>query len=261
MKPITPKKSLGQNFLVNSRIQERIIAACDLQTDETVLEIGPGKGALTQKIIEQVKLVLAIEKDKRCVDHLCGQMEGKSIEIVHADILAYPFESLQPKTKIIGNLPYNIATPIIEKFLKHRKRFSAFYMTVQLEYGQRMAAKPNAKKAKVYGAFSCFVQYYADVKMLFKIKNTAFHPVPKVESCFLKLTPREPQWKAENEEFLFRLIRTCFSQRRKTILNSLSSIVDKKTMKPVLGKLQIHPTLRAENLSLEKFVHLANALV
>ena len=254
-----PKKSLGQNFLINPNVGERIITSCDLTPTDIILEIGPGKGALTHSLSSCAKKVIAIEKD----DHLAAQLKrtfaNTNVEVIHGDILKYPFDGLPNNTKIVGNLPYNIATPIIEKVLNNRRKFNAFYMTVPLEYGQRIAAQPNSKS---YGSFSCFVQYYADTKILFKIKNSSFQPIPKVQSCFLQLDLlKEPKHKAQDEEGLFRIIRACFGQRRKTVQNTLSTIFRKERTGELLQALDIDPKLRAENISLEKYVQISNMAV
>ncbi len=254
-----PKKSLGQNFLVNPNVARRIVEACDLKPTDVILEIGAGKGALTHLIAGKVRSVIAVEKD----DHLAGQLQkdfhGTNVTIVHADILEYPFEKIPDRVKIIGNLPYNIATPIIEKVFHYKKRVTGFYITVQLEYGQRIAARPHNKD---YGSFSCFVQYHANPKILFKIKNASFQPVPKVQSCFLSMGLREkPSVFAKDEEFLFGVIRAAFGHRRKTIENSLSAILAKEKISALLQELKINPKLRAENLSLEDFARISNHMV
>ena len=251
-----PKRSLGQHFLVDPRIRERIIAACDLTKDDVVLEIGPGKGALTRPLADRVKKVLAIEKDNFLAPQLEKESAGTNVAIEHADILKYPFEQLPAPMKVVGNLPYNIATPIIEKVLAFRHKFSVFYMTVQLEYGNRIVARQGNKE---YGSLSCFVQYYAQAQKLFKIPPSAFRPAPKVDSCFLSLRMRpEPARKARDEEFLFKLIRACFSQRRKAIRNSLAVVYGREEGEELLRNLNIDPMLRAEDLSLEDYVRLAN---
>lgn len=255
-----PKKSLGQNFLVNPRVRQRIVDACELQPDDVVLEIGPGKGALTRPLAARVKKVFAVEKD----DYLAGQLQNEfhetNVTVLHADVLAYPFDRLPDGLKVIGNLPYNIATPIIEKVLAFRHKFPVFYMTVQMEYGRRLAARPCSKD---YGSLSCFVQYYAQPQKLFRIPPSAFAPIPKVDSCFLSLRMRrEPEGAASDlfDPFLFKLIRACFNQRRKTLKNALSSICSKERLEDLLLKLNINPMARAEELSVRDYVGLAQRL-
>lgn len=256
--PFIPKKSLGQNFLINTNIAERIVDSSHLTSTDIVLEIGPGKGALTHGLAQRCKNVWAVEKDKKLADQLQIDFKDSNVHIVCDDILKYPFESLPNNIKVIGNLPYNIATPIIEKIINYRQKFQTVYITVQLEYGQRLAAKPGTKS---YGSFSCFVQYHMEPKILFKIKNSAFQPIPKVQSCFLRLAIlNEPKQKADNSDFLFKLIRSCFGQRRKTIRNSLSGMLDKESVPSLLKKLDINPKLRAENLSLEDYVRISNTV-
>ena len=159
---------------------------------------------------------------------------------------------------MIGNLPYYIASPIMTRLLDDRKFFSSIFITVQLEFGQRLCAKVDTKD---YSALSCFVQYFASVKMLFKIKNSAFKPVPKVDSCFIRLIPYENfSLKANDEELLFKIIRGAFQQRRKILPNTLSSLIEREKLYPILESLKIDPKLRPENLSVKDFVGLANAV-
>ena len=197
--------------MVDPRIRERIIAACDLTKDDVVLEIGPGKGALTRPLADRVKKFSPLRKIIFSPRNWKKESAGTNVAIEHADILKYPFEQLPAPMKVVGNLPYNIATPIIEKVLAFRHKFSVFYMTVQLEYGNRIVARPGNKE---YGSLSCFVQYYAQAQKLFKIRRRRFVP-PQGRFLFLSLRMRpEPARKARDEEFLFKLIRACFSQRR-----------------------------------------------
>ena len=257
IKDFVPKKRLGQNFLINPHIKQKIISSCQLQPSDCVLEIGPGQGALTMAIAPYVQKVIAIEKDHELAFGLKEHFKNSNVTVIHGDILKFPFSSLPEKLKIIGNLPYNIATPIIEKVFTHHKQFSSFYMTVQLEYGRRLSAKPNSKD---YGSLSCFVQYYAEVKMLFRIKNTAFYPRPKVQSCFIQLDMRkEPKFQIHSEDLFFKILRHAFGQRRKTIQNSLSQVFKKNQLLSVLESLNIDPKLRAENLKLEDYVRITNA--
>lgn len=258
MKKLLPaKKSLGQNFLGDPFVRQKMIAAAELKADETVLEIGPGRGFLTDELIKSVKNVIAVETDTDLIPHLQNAYANKNLRLIHHDILSFPFENLPNRIKIVSNLPYNIATPIIEKVIANREKFYDFFMTVQLEYGQRLCAKPNSKD---YGSLSIFVQYYGQTKLLFRIKETAFYPRPKIQSCFVRFTPYKTlPYKAQEETLLFEITRAAFGQRRKTISNSLSQIIPKADLKEVLSRLKIKDTARAENLAVKDFVDVSNA--
>jgi len=279
-----PKKELGQNFLVDKHIQQKIIQACELNAEDVVVEIGPGQGVLTQLIAPHVKQLTCVETDRDLIEPLrmsfpnvppgrdpaaAVTLIGPSfrtlagarnpVEIIHADFLKWNMEDLPDGIKVIGNIPYYISTPIIEKLIENRAKVSMAFLTVQLEFGQRLTSKPGGKD---YGSLSCFAQYYADIKMLFKIKNTCFKPVPKVDSCFLRLTMRpRPQEIASDEEFLFKLIQTAFQQRRKNIVNSLKGLVGKEKLEESLKALNINLNARPENLTLSNYINLCNRLV
>ncbi|HBG61824.1 MAG: ribosomal RNA small subunit methyltransferase A [Omnitrophica WOR_2 bacterium GWF2_38_59] len=252
------KKRLGQNFLIDTEIQNRIVSSCDLHENDIVLEIGPGQGALTEKIARQVKSVIAIEKDRTLAKELQEKYHGSNIKVLCADFLKYSFDELEGDIKVIGNLPYNVATPIIERLLENRSLFTFVYITVQLEHAQRMVAKPASKS---YGSLSCFVQFYSNTNILFKIGSQAFWPVPKVQSCFMKLEIlKDARYRVENEALLFSIIKNAFSQRRKTIVNSLAGLVGKINIIDLLEKLNISPKLRAENITLKEYVAITNKL-
>jgi 16S rRNA (adenine1518-N6/adenine1519-N6)-dimethyltransferase len=275
-----PKKHLGQNFLTDIRIQQKIVQSCDLKPEDVVVEIGPGEGVLTRAIAPQVKRLICVETDRDLIGPLqmsfpnvppldgippeAATSIGNPVEIVHADFLKWDFFSLCHSResgnpiKVIGNIPYYISTPIIEKLIEDRTRLSSAFLTVQLEFGQRLTAKPGGKD---YGSLSCFAQYYADIKMLFKIKNTCFKPAPKVDSCFLRLTMRPYSQKAGDEGFLFKLIQTAFQQRRKNIVNSLKGLVGKEELEGALENLGINFNARPENLTLSNYIDLCNRLV
>ena len=253
-----PKKHFGQNFLADKHTQRKIIQACDLKIEDVVVEIGPGQGVLTRLIAPKVKRLICVETDRDLIEPL-RDCFGNSVEVVHADFLKWDMGDLPPETKVIGNIPYYISTPIIEKLIQARTKFSAAFLTVQLEFGQRLTAKSGGKD---YGSLSCFAQYYADIKMLFKIKNTCFKPAPKVDSCFLCLMMRsQPQALAADEEFLFKLIQTAFQQRRKNIVNSLKGFVTKEKLEESLEDLGINFNARPENLTLLNYINLCNGLM
>ncbi|MDE2027294.1 MAG: ribosomal RNA small subunit methyltransferase A [Candidatus Omnitrophica bacterium] len=249
------KKHLGQNFLIDGRIQQKIIQACDLKADDIIVEIGPGQGALTRLMASDVKRLIAVETDRDLIESLCSNLP--SVEIVHADFLKWDMGHLPDGIKVIGNIPYYISTPIIEKLIENRKRISTAFLTVQLEFAERLAAKPGGKD---YGSLTCFVQYYMDVKVLFRIKNTCFRPSPKVDSCCVRLDMKH-QLQDVDEKFLFKLIQTAFQQRRKTIINSLKGMVDKEMLGKALADLGIKSNARPEQLTLSNYIELCKCLV
>ena len=256
--PHRPKKHLGQNFLTDSRIQQKIVQACDLKSEDIVVEIGPGQGILTRLIAPQVKKLVCVETDRELIEPLRLSLKG-TVEVIHADFLKWDMSHLPYGIKVIGNIPYYISTPIIEKLIENRVKVSVAFLTVQLEFGQRLTAKSGGKD---YGSLSCFAQYYADIKMLFKIKNTCFKPAPKVDSCFLQLMMSCKQDNpANDEEFLFKLIQTAFQQRRKTIVNSLKGLVGKEKLEVSLKILGINPNARPENLTLLNYIDLCKSIV
>ncbi|MDP8265098.1 MAG: 16S rRNA (adenine(1518)-N(6)/adenine(1519)-N(6))-dimethyltransferase RsmA [Candidatus Aceula lacicola] len=253
---IRPKKRLGQNFLTDLNVVDKIILACDLKKTDCVLEVGSGLGALTKKIAPNVKMLVAIEKDHSLIEELSKKSFGPHVTLCNDDILKFDFLKLNKEIKLIGNLPYYISSPIIEKLIENSNRISSAFITVQLEFANRLVAKPNTKE---YGSLTCFVQYHATPTLLFKIKNSCFRPIPKVQSAFVRLDfKKNPSPKAKNEDLLFETIRRAFQQRRKTILNSLSTKYKKSQIENVLKNCNINPKSRAENLTLDNFVSIAN---
>jgi len=264
----TPKKHLGQNFLTDTHIQQKIIQACELKADDVVVEIGPGQGVLTRLIAPHVKKLICIETDRDLIEPLRSSLPAR-VDIIHADFLKWDFKQIQTdlvpcapgtrsvQVKVIGNIPYYISTPIIERIIKNRSIISSVFLTVQLEFGQRLMAMPGGKD---YGSLTCFVQYYADTKIFFKIKNSCFNPAPKVDSCFLQLKMKSTLQEVD-EEFLFTLIQTAFQQRRKNIVNTLKGIVGREKLENELKALNIDPNARPENLTLSNYINLCNRLM
>lgn len=253
-----PKKSLGQNFLIDRSIREKIIQASDLKKNDTVLEIGPGRGEISEGLLKSVKKLIAVEIDPS----LCAALKDKfstraNFELINADILKIDLSKLSPgagKIKVIANLPYYISTPAIIHLLKYKKHIREIYLTLQKEVAQRICAAPGTK---AYGAFSCFAQFHSQPEILFEIKNTSFWPRPKVDSCFIRLKAlNKPRLKIADEERFFRIIRTAFNQRRKQLKNSLKKILPTEAFK----QAGINPNSRAENLSLADFARLNNFL-
>jgi len=256
-----PKKRLGQNFLVDKNLQKKIILNCGIRPVDTVLEIGSGRGELTRLIADKAKLLYALELDSS----LCGALREEfktlcNVKIINQDILRLDlsgyFTDLQNRIKVIGNIPYYITTPIIEHLLKYRQYIDSIFLTVQKEFGARMVASPGSKE---YGALSCFVQYYTEAKILFTLKNTCFSPVPKVDSCFLRLDMRKDlPLDAERERFFFRVVRAGFNQRRKTLRNSLKGIFLKEKLDLFFAKYGLDVNIRPEDLSRQDFINLIN---
>ena len=263
---IKPKKSLGQNFLTDRNIQRKIISASSLKEDEVVLEIGSGKGDLTRLIIPRVNRVFALEIDQRLLPFLRGLEDSDPgrCRVIGGDILKFDLDALlrennvAGKIKVIGNIPYYISSPIIERLIGFRKRISTVYLTVQKEFARRAAAFSGSKE---YGSFSCFLRYYAVCRILFEIKRGSFSPVPNVDSSFISLAFRdEPPVKVDDEESFFKLVRTAFNQRRKTLRNSLEGAVDRERLEDFFGRTGIDKNVRPEMLSLEEFAEMYNYL-
>lgn len=263
---IRPKKYLGQNFLVDHKLADEIISMCRLSSMDWALEIGPGLGALTRRLADSVKKVIAVEKDRRVCAALLELMRGfGNVQIICEDFLELDLiralSECPPKIKAIGNLPYYITTPIIEKLIISRDNFSSIFITVQKEVGERICAKPGTK---VYGSFSCFVQFHAKPVALLEIGKRAFYPQPAVDSVFMELSvlPRPPIEVGDTARF-FNIIRAAFGKRRKMMLNSLlycaSLGLDKSGVAALLERAGIKPTARAEELSLEDFAKISNA--
>lgn len=262
------KKRFGQNFLIDRNILSKILRFISLSKDDIVLEIGPGKGILTEELSTQAAKVIAVELDKDLYSYL--QMELKdisNIDLVKGDILEFDLRGFLKKTKvkdkirIVGNIPYSITTPILEYIFSNIDLIDGAYIMVQKEFALRLVAKPNTKD---YSSISCFAQFFTEPALLFTVKRTCFKPNPKVDSCFVRLLPRQPNFwpvglRPKDKELLFKVIRNAFNQRRKNILNSLSYLLNKDAVAGVLAKLSLDNNLRAENLSLEDYIRISNA--
>jgi 16S rRNA (adenine1518-N6/adenine1519-N6)-dimethyltransferase len=225
-----------------------------------VLEIGAGTGLMTGLIATSVKEVIALEIDGSLIDRLKDSVKDfKNVNIVNQDILKFDLNQILAKRlKAFGNIPYYITTPIIEHLLRFRDKIEMIFLTVQKEFGRRMVAQPGSKD---YGSFSLFVQYYTEPKILFNIKKNSFYPAPKVDSCFLRLYIRlSPAVSVKNEQVLFKVIRSSFQQRRKTLKNSLKSMIPAEKLNSFFEKYGINPKVRSETLSLQDFANLANLI-
>jgi 16S rRNA (adenine1518-N6/adenine1519-N6)-dimethyltransferase len=263
-----PNKRLGQHFLVDRGIIEGIISRAGFQTSDMVLEIGPGQGALTFPLARSVGHVVAVEKDTR----LAGLLEEKlsragiaNVTLINRDILKWDFNEISnhssAKIQVIGNLPYNISSPFLEKLVENRNLVSRAVLMFQLEVARRLTASPGSK---AYGAMTLTVRYHAKPTAFFEVSAEAFFPRPKVNSMVLELDFERPYPKrAVHDGDLKRVVRGAFAHRRKTLLNSLKGFFPSWNPEMILEAMKkcgIDPGTRAETLDMDDFLCLGTAL-
>ncbi len=257
------KDSLGQNFLIDDNILDRIIALSEIE-DESVLEIGPGIGNLTKKLAKKAKKVVTVEIDDRLINLLNERLvTEKNIEIVNADALEVDFKQyFTEQFSVIANIPYYITSPLIMKMLEGSYNLNKLVVMVQQEVAERMAASPGGKD---YGILSLVVQYYSKANILFNVSAESFFPQPEVKSAVIELNVREnPIVKVKDKEFLFTIIKAAFQQRRKIVRNSLAKAnnidLNKEIIDQALNEAEINPRIRAERIPLKDFAKLSNIL-
>lgn len=260
-------KSLGQNFLIDDNVIDRILEGARVSEGDKIIEVGPGIGTLTREMAKKAEKVTAIEIDKNLIPILEETLsEFDNVEVINEDILKVDVEKLVDEklsggpVKLIANLPYYITTPIVMKFLEEDIPVTDIVVMVQKEVADRMNAVPSTKD---YGALSVAVQYYCDTEIVAKAPRHMFIPQPNVDSTVIGLHIREEKkYNAENEDIFFKTVKAAFGQRRKTLLNSLSSMgmLDKASVKEVLSDAGIDEKRRGETLSIEEFAHLSNII-
>lgn len=259
-------KSLGQNFLTDKNIIDRIIEGSGIGPEDLVIEIGPGIGVITREAAQAAKKVIAVEIDTDLLpvlQYTLGDLDN--VEVVNQDILKTDLKELiadedfSGKVRVIGNLPYYITTPIIMKLLEEDIGAETITVMMQKEVADRLIADPGSK---VYGAASVSVQYYSRVTRIADVSKDSFMPQPKVDSAVLRLDVREePAVHPMNEKHFFGVVRTAFSQKRKTLLNSLGATgASKEVIRESLEEAGIDEKRRAETLSLEDFARVSDAL-
>lgn len=262
-------KSLGQNFLTDKNIIDKIIEGAAIGEDDLVIEVGPGIGVITYEASLAARKVIAVEIDRNLIPILAETLaERDNIEIVNSDILKTDVNELIAEARkndgtlknvqIIGNLPYYITTPIIMKLLEEGVEADGITVMMQKEVADRIKAVPNTK---AYGALSVAVQYYCEVETVVNVPKEVFIPQPQVDSTVLRLNIRkEKAVRAVSDEMFFRVVKAGFGQRRKTLSNSLMGVegISKEIVKDALEAAGIEPTRRAETLNLEEFAELAN---
>jgi 16S rRNA (adenine1518-N6/adenine1519-N6)-dimethyltransferase len=251
-----PRKRFGQNFLRDQHVIDRIITVIHPKAGGFYLEIGPGLGALTQPLLKILGKLQVVELDRDIIPPLIESCKNLGSLTVHeADALKFDFHPCVPpgeKLHVIGNLPYNISTPILFHLFTQLDCISDMHFMLQKEVVDRMVAPPGNKQ---YGRLSVMVQYYCQVNSLFDVPPASFYPAPKVNSSIIRLVPyAEPPFPAKNKQFLDEIVREAFNQRRKTLRNSLKAYFNDEQF----ALAGINPDLRAEMLSVEDFVRLSN---
>jgi 16S rRNA (adenine1518-N6/adenine1519-N6)-dimethyltransferase len=262
---IFPKKRLGQHFLVDRNILDKVIRTAEVTKEDVVLEVGPGLGEMTFGLSQKAKRVIAIEIDSKLVNQLRIKFEDiPNLEIHQGDILKYDFSPLFQKAgrplKVVANLPYQISTPLLFRFLEEREKFSSLLLMLQKEVAQRLIASPGNKE---YGPLSIFVQRVSEVSIRFFIKPTAFFPPPKVDSALVEIRWRKsPLVDLEDEGWFKKVVQGCFNYRRKTLINGLrySGLPLPKDIEQRMKRIHLNPQRRPETLTIKEFSSLAEIL-
>ena len=269
---IRANKSLGQNFLIDDKVVEGIINGSDVNKDDLVIEIGPGLGTLTKYLLEKAKKVICVELDNKMINILEDRFKlYDNFELLHNDILKVDLNSIIKKekeqsdikqVKIVANLPYYITTPIIMKLLEDKLDLDSITVMIQKEVADRLIATPGDKDT---GAITYSVYYYATSKSLLEVPKDSFIPEPEVTSEVIKLEIRkEPPVEVKNKEVMFRIIKSAFMQRRKTLLNALTNtkvFLNKEEGLKILNKLNLPEDVRAEKLTLQDFADITNEFI
>ncbi|QKI80635.1 dimethyladenosine transferase [Kroppenstedtia eburnea] len=264
------KKSLGQHFLTDRRILDKMMEAAGLGPEAGVLEIGPGIGALTERLAVEAGQVVAVELDERLIPVLSSLFSDQPhVRIVQGDVMSLDLSRLLQdhlgdcsRISVVANLPYYVTTPILMRLLEEKLPLDRIVIMIQKEVAERLTASPGSK---AYGSITVATRYYAETEWVTKVPAHVFVPRPQVDSAVIRLKIRQrPPVEVRDEALLFRVIRAAFGQRRKTLLNALSTgAVDgegKETISRVLSETGIDPKRRGETLSLEEFALLSNRL-
>ena len=256
------KKKFGQNFLINKDIIDEIIEKSEITENDVVIEIGPGLGTLTKELLKTAKKVIAVELDEDMIDVLQKRFMDEKLELVNDDILKVDISEFTKKygpVKVVANLPYYITTPIVMKLLESGYDITSITVMVQKEVGERIC---STSKDRENSAITISVNYYANARIIIDVPKENFLPSPEVDSVVIKLDIlKNPPVSLVNKAKFFALVKAAFSQRRKTINNSLASGgYDKKKIKEVLAKLGLDPKLRAEDLSIQDYANISNEL-
>ena len=264
---ITANKNLGQNFLIDDEAVAGIVEAANVSKDDLIIEIGPGLGTLTKELLDRAGKVICIELDKRMIEILNDRFSMyDNFKVLNDDVLKVDLKTLIANekiksTKIVANLPYYITTPIIMKLLEERLDIETITVMIQKEVADRLVTKPGTGDT---GAITYTIHYYTEPKRVLEVPNTAFIPVPKVNSTVINLNIlKKPRVTVKDEAKLFEVIKTAFMQKRKTLVNALansSKFGTKEQIEKILQTLEIDNKIRPEKLTLEEFTQIAEAI-
>jgi 16S rRNA (adenine1518-N6/adenine1519-N6)-dimethyltransferase len=262
---LIPRKGWGQHFLVDRNILNKVIWTAQVEKEDAVLEVGPGLGEMTIALARQAKRVIAIEIDSKLVAILNEKMKNyPNVEVVRSDILKVDFNQFLKKEghpiKVVANLPYQVSTPLLFRFIESKETFSTFTLMLQKEVAERMVAPPGGKE---YGPLSIFIQMFSDVSIRFFIKPSAFFPPPKVESAVVQMVWKEkPMIETNDEEWFKRVVKACFGYRRKTLVNALrhSELSLPESIELKMEAIGIDPRRRPETLTIQEYANLAKVL-
>ena len=261
---LSPRKRFGQNFLIREDLAERIVEHCRLHHDDVVVEIGPGAGALTPRLAQRSRALVAVEKDVGLAAFLREDLEGWGrVELVEGDFLEFDLAAVAErygaeKLVVVGNIPYNVTTPILERIFEQRRVVRSAVLLVQKEYAERLAAAAGSPE---YGSLTLFARYHALLEPLMNIRASAFWPRPEVDSMLVRALLRESPPVEAPEALLFRIIRGSFQQRRKQLANTLENALglDREGVERIGGIAGVDLRRRGETLTLEEFARLARA--
>lgn len=261
---IRANKSLGQNFLISEEVVEKIVESADIKEDELIIEIGPGLGTLTERLLEKAGKVICIELDTKMIKILEDRFSlYKNFEIINEDVLKVNLQEIikkeKRKCKVVANLPYYITTPIVMKLLEEKLEIESITVMIQKEVAERLIANPGEKET---GAITYTVYYYCESEKILEVPNNSFIPEPEVTSEVIKLKIRkEEPIKVKDKEKMFKIIKNAFTQRRKTLINALmntKTIKNKEEVNKIFKKLNIGQNVRAEELTLQQFADISD---
>ncbi len=248
------KKKFGQNFLIDQSIIQNLINAIHPQAEDLMVEIGPGLGAMTQPLLKQLNHLHVVEIDRDIIQWMQGFYPAQKITIHNSDVLKFDFGTLGERIRVVGNLPYNISSPILFKLLENTAQIIDMHFMLQKEVVERMVAAPSNAE---YGRLSVMLQYRLQMEYLVTVPPEAFDPAPKVESAFVRCVPYASlPFPATDEALFAKVVTAAFGQRRKTLRNTLKGLLDDAGF----SALNIDSQLRAENLSVAEFVAISNYL-